>query len=170
MVSVLATATAAAGLAVAVASADGGGSVTVRQSSSDLWATVNICHGKLNPPKMGIRAEMPVGSSDERPYMRFRAQFKRNGHWHYVDKGADSGWRSAYSGPFMSEQLGWTFKFKEPLAGQSFLMRGVVRFKWTQGGQVVRRATRVTTGGHPTGDAKHSVSLAHCRIVGPAGQ
>ena len=56
---------------------------------------------------------MPVDSVQQRPYMRFLAQYKQNGKWHFLKKGGDSGWRSAYSGPFMSQEFGWTFKFDE---------------------------------------------------------
>jgi len=149
-------------LAVAMAGADSGRYV-VHTSDGNLWATINFCHGKKNPPSMGVRARMPADNSGERLYMRFYDQYKKDGSWQALDH---SGWRYVGSGQMWWES-GRTFKFKEPLPGQSFLIRGVVKFKWTQGGQVVRRAKRVTTGHHPTGNVKNPYSAAHCRIYGP---
>ena len=154
-----------AALTVTVAGAGPGRYVTA--SDNNLWATINACHGHKKPPSMGVRAHMPVDNQVEREYMRFFAQYKSGGKWHFLKKGGDSGWQSAYTGPFMSQEFGWNFKFDEPGAGKSFLMRGLVKFKWRQNGQVVRRAQRVTTGHHPTGSSSHPYSAAHCRIYGP---
>ena len=150
-------------LAVAMAGAGNGRYVVVTASDSNLWATINSCHGHKNPPSLGVRARMPADSNDERLYMRFYDQFKKDGTWHALDH---SGWRYVGSGQMWWES-GRTFDFKEPLPGQSFLIRGLVKFKWVQGGQVVRRAKRVTTAHHPTGTGKHPFSAAHCRIYGP---
>lgn len=154
----------AAAVAVAVAGADSGPYVVLQTADSNLWATVNFCHGHKLPPTMGVRARMPANSPSERLYMRFYDQFKKDGKWHRLDR---SGWRFVGSGQMWWES-GFQFNFKEPPVGKSFLIRGLVKFKWVQDGKIVRRASRVTTGHHPTGNSANSFSAAHCRIYGPA--
>src|SRR4029077_290236 len=133
-----------------------------RASDTGLWATINACKGKKQPPSMGVRARMPVDNDQQREYMRFYAQFKRDGSWYPLKKGGDSGWQFVGSGPFTSQEFGWNFKFDEPHPGESFLMRGLVKFRWKQNGKVVRKAKRYTSGGHPTSGGPHTFSAAHC--------
>jgi hypothetical protein len=110
---------------------------------------------------------MPADNPQQNLYMRFIAQYKQNGKWHRLKHGGDSGWQSLGSG-FVSQESGWNFYFTEPAAGQSFLMRGLVKFRWKQNGQIVRSASRVTHGGHR--DKPKDYSAAHCRISGPPAQ
>lgn len=163
---VAAVAAVVAVLTGALAGAESGRYVVVQTSDSNLWATINFCHGHKNPPEIGVRARMPADNNRQRLYMRFYDQYKKDGKWHRLDH---SGWKYVGSGQMWWE-FGWTFKFQEPLPGQSFLTRGVVKFKWVEDGQVVRRAKRFTSGNHPTGNAKHPYSAAHCRIYGPLTQ
>jgi hypothetical protein len=73
------------------------------------------------------------------------------------------------------KESGRTFRFSKPRPGASYLMRGYVQYQWRKkrkhhrGWRVVRRAHRVTTGGHPgTTDADpKGYSAAHCRIATP---
>jgi len=156
----------AAVFAVAVAGA-GNGQYVVHASDNALWATVNVCHAKKGQRAMGVRGHMPVDDKNQREYMRFYAQYKHDGAWHFLTKGGDSGWRSAYTGPFTSQEFGWTFNFDTPPPGKSFLMRGLVKFRWKLHGKIVRSAKRYTSGGHPTGSSPHPHSSANCRIYGP---
>ena len=152
-----------AGVAVVGAAGGSSGRYVTYSADSQLWATVNVCHGHRNPPTMGVRARMPADNARENLNMRFYAQFKQSGKWHALQH---SSWQSLGSGPFMWQEAGWNFKFTQPGSAKSFLMRGMVKFRWKQNGQVVRSAKRYTSGGHPTGGS-HSFSAAHCRIYGP---
>ena len=96
--------------------------------------------------------------------MRFIAQYRHDHKWHRLKHGGDSGWQSLGSG-FVSQESGWNFYFDQPAAGQSFLMRGLVKFRWKENGSIVRRATRTTTSGHKA--SPKAYSAATCKISGP---
>ena len=138
--------------------------------SRHLWATVNICDTKAHPDTLGVRASMPgSGRKRERMFMRFRAQVFSNttNLWQeFEGKGTDSGWVEVGSARFKARQSGWTFPFRLS-KGQSYVLRGKVRFEWRRGKKVVRRAVKRTTGGHRTSVADpKGFSRATCRIAG----
>jgi hypothetical protein len=136
--------------------------------SRHLWATVNTCDTRKNPDTLGIRASMPgSGKAEERMYMRFRAQYfsEADNRWHnFTTRATDSGWQRVGSARFKARQSGWNFQFR-PRKGQSFELRGAVRFEWRRGSKVVRRASKRTTAGHGTAvsDPK-GYSSGTCRI------
>ena len=136
-------------LAVTAATALAGGSST--------WATVNICDTTAHPDEIGIRAAMPA-RHDTTEQLRFRVQYRdlSDGRWKPV-LGADSGWRRR-----RGRGTGWSFE----VTGRGTILRGVVRYRWIRNGHVVRRARRVTEGGHPqtTGADPEDFSAATCRI------
>jgi len=115
-----------------------------------LWATVNVCDTADHPDTIGIRGSMPgSGISSERMFMRFQIQFlaRSDGKWHNVGKAGDSGFLPVGSGKYAQRQSGRNFTIKPPSEG-SYRLRGAVTFEWRQGGEVVRRARKRTTGGH----------------------
>jgi hypothetical protein len=126
----------------------------------DLWATVNICDTVDYPDTIGIRASMPGNRRRprQRMYVRFGVQwFSREAQrWHNL-AGGRSDWIKMGSARFESRQDGYSFVLDPPL-GSSFVLRGVVHFKWRdrrhRDGRVrwvtVRKRRENTRGGHPS--------------------
>ena len=133
----------------------------------DLWATVNICDTKKHPDMLGIRARMPGNELRQRMYMRFTAQFRKDGRWKAVENGR-SRWIKAGSAQDEYQERGFTFPIRAE-EGTSFLLRGYVEFEWRKAGRVTKRRTRITTGGHETrGADPRGFSAGRCRIEGGA--
>jgi hypothetical protein len=137
-------------LAVTAASAMAG--------NGSVWATVNVCDTADHPDEIGIRAAMPARRRTTE-LLRFRVQYRdlSDGRWRPV-RGADSGWV-----PRRGRGTGWSFE----VAGEGTqILRGVVLYRWVRHGHIVRRARRVTEGGHPstTGADPEDFSAATCRI------
>jgi hypothetical protein len=114
------------------------------------WATVNVCDTVGHPDGVGVRAWMPGRRrADVLLELRIRLQFRRAGEWVAV-RGADSGWILAGSGGERSAEAGQTFTVTPPRARRAYVLRGRVHFRWrATDGTVLRRAIRVTHGGHP---------------------
>ena len=132
------------------------------------WATINVCDSKQ--PAFGVRGRMPGdGSTTERMYMRFTAQYKGKHGWQRLGHGR-SPWVSVGSARFQFQESGWSFGLARPAHGQSFVLRGFVEFEWrtTTNGHtsVVRRARAYTQTGHPKtqGARPRNLSLAVCTI------
>jgi len=134
------------------------------------WATVNVCDTTGHPDGIGIRGAMPgTGVRDDELFMRLQVQFFRraDGSWRGLGRGADSGFLDVGHGAARVRQAGQTFTLSPPAAGQpAFLLRGLVTFEWRRGGQVVRRARRVTSAGHDDaiGADPAGFSAATCSI------
>jgi len=134
------------------------------------WATVNVCDTTGHPDGIGIRGAMPgTGDRDDELFMRLQVQFFRraDGSWRGLGRGADSGFLDVGHGAARVRQAGQTFTLSPPAAGQpAFLLRGLVTFEWRRGGQVVRRARRVTSAGHDDaiGADPAGFSAATCSI------
>ena len=130
----------------------------------DLWATVNVCDTAAHPDEIGVRASMPGPAARPGLYVRFRVQYRdaADGRWRYVAD-ADSGWRRVGRGRGRPVESGWSFQLS---GAKPQLLRGVARFQWRRGGHVVRRARRLTAGGHrSTAGADPPVfSSASCQI------
>jgi len=133
-----------------------------------LWATVNVCDTAGHPDGIGIRGSMPgTGEGADRLFMRFRVQFRgRGGRWRTIGPAGDSGWVDVGSGRAKARQAGRTFTVRPPGAGRAFVLRGLVLFQWRRGSTVLRRARRVTRGGHPRtpGADPPDASAATCTI------
>ena len=120
----------------------------------ELWATVNICDTESHPSEIGIRASLPARTVQ----LRFRVQYRdsADGRWRWV-RGANSGWHKD-----RARESGWSFE----VAGDGTrILRGVVNYRWTKRGKVVRR-TRLTEVGHQStaGADPADFSAATCRI------
>ena len=98
--------------------------------SPDLWATVNICDTATNPNTIGIRASIPGTGKNHRMYMRFEAQFFDRTKNRFVPSGSSSKWSYVGSARFRSVQFGFSFAFAPPPAGEQFVFRGKVDFRW----------------------------------------
>ena len=162
--------------AVALPVATSGAVVTV-DGSRHLWATVNLCDPAepptgIGPDTIGIRASMP-GSRDGREimYMRFRLQFFKDADskWHNVSSGlSDSGWTRVGFARYKARQGGrYFFDVKAPTGKTTVLLRGKVNFEWRLRGEVVRKASKLTTKGHKSsaGSYPDGYSEATCTIT-----
>ena len=151
-------------------------SAEAAKRDKDLWATINICDSKRSPDKLGLRARMPGNGTHQRMYMRFVAQYKDGERWRSLTGTGRSPWLYAGSALFKNREYGYTIPFR-PDAGDSYVLRGLVKFEWRarhhRRGRVVtvvkKRAQRVTSAGHKTRGAEPAgYSAARCTITGPA--
>jgi hypothetical protein len=153
--------TLALALCVALLAPAGAQAKTVR----DLWATVNLCDTAGSPNTIGVRASMPGNASNQRMYMHFEAQFYSVRLDRFLATGSSTRWMRVGSAKQESVQSGFSFEFAPPPAGEQFVMRGKVGFRWTAKRRgryrVVRSTTRVThagfkgvEGGDPRGSSR----------------
>src|SRR3954454_15040335 len=118
------------------------------RKTTGLWATVNVCDTAAKPNTIGIRGSMPGLERRATLRMRFRVQYLApDGRWLAVRRNADSRWRKVGLRSGGRVESGWSFEFAPPRSGD-VVLRGVVNFQWRRGGKVVRRARRITEGGH----------------------
>jgi hypothetical protein len=118
------------------------------ESSSDTWATVNICDTGAHPNSIGIRAQMPSLGVDAQLSMVFEVEYYSATAGVYKPVPG-----STVSVPLGSSTLGLRQSgFTLPLTPHAGTLRGVVTVQWSVGGQLVGSATRVTTAGHPDAD------------------
>jgi hypothetical protein len=133
----------------------------------DLWATINVCDTPKFPHMMGVRASMPGDAQHTKMYMRFAAQYYDPAKqlWLDVSGYPVSSWVLVGSGQFARRQGGYTFAF-DPPKGKSFVLRGVVDFKWAKKDRVVRTAQLTTTAGHAgtAGADPKGFTAATCEI------
>jgi hypothetical protein len=145
------------------------------EKSRHLWATVNVCDPAsppegIGPDTIGIRASMP-GSRDGREimYMRFRVQFESDADqkWHNITQGGDSGWMKVGRARYKARQSGRNFRLTPPASKTTILLRGKVNYEWRLRGEVVRKATALTTKGHKSsaGAFPAGYSEANCTIT-----
>lgn len=137
-------------------------------ASKGLWASINKCDTSAFPDTVGVRGSMPgLGKRKSIASMRFKVQFKRPSDGAWLDAGPDarSGWKRLGAVTSAVLESGQDFTFEPPANGKHVL-RGVVDYRWSRGGTVVRQRTRVTEAGHPSsagGDPK-GFSAAICSI------
>lgn len=128
--------------------------VPAAAAERELWATVNICDTGAHPNEIGIRASLPARTVQ----LRFRVQYRdgADGRWRWV-RDANSGWNKA-----RGRESGWSFE----VAGDGTqILRGVVNYRWTRRGKVVRRTRRTTVGHRSSAGADPAdFSAATCRI------
>jgi hypothetical protein len=134
------------------------------------WATVNICDTEANPDSMGVRASMSGNGTDQRMWMRFRAEYwsRARQAWTPVSGAGVSPWVQLGSAELARRQAGWTFVFAEPPTGVAFTMRAQVQFEWRRKrprragpSRLVRSEVRTTAtgmrgvrGGDPPGTSR----------------
>lgn len=100
--------------------------------SGRLWATVNICDTERSPNALGVRASVPGNGSSERIYARYTAQWWSGAaqEWKIVGGSGVTDWVYIGDADVTSRQAGWTFRFVQPPAGTTYVMRGVVEVEW----------------------------------------
>jgi hypothetical protein len=141
-----------------------------KPASKPPWATVNVCDTAKRPNAIGIRASMPGDArTGVKLLMRFRVQWRdrADGRWHNLLQGGDSGFVSLGSSR-ARRQTGQIFRYEAPAQGKSQVLRGLVQFRWTLHGRVVRHTTRVTAAGHRSaaGSDPTGYSAAVCTLRG----
>jgi hypothetical protein len=137
--------------------------------SRHLWATIDACSPPDKRGMVGVRGSMPgTGDPTEKMYMRFRIQYQSRGVWHYIGSTADTGFRSVGLATFKARQSGFYFTIP-PVAGTSYVLRGVVNFEWRKAATIKLRAQEVTTAGHLAlaGSDPKGYSAAACRLASP---
>lgn len=138
------------------------------ESSDDLWATVNVCDSPAKPDRLGIRASMPALARRTTMWMRFRVQYlsEVDDKWHNVQKGGVSAWIRVGRGRTGVYEAGQDFAFPPP-AGEKYLLRGAVTFRWKRRGKIVKTVRELTESGHTStrGADPPGYSAATCEIT-----
>jgi hypothetical protein len=126
-----------AGIARASSDGDGG-------DDRPFWATVNICDTKKSPNALGVRTSVPGNGSDERIHARYTAQWWSAAaqEWKTVAGSGVTDWIPLGDADMTSRQAGWTFRFVQPEAGTTYVMRGVVELQWRDQVQAARKSRR----------------------------
>jgi hypothetical protein len=138
------------------------------RTSSDLWATINVCDTPDFPDTIGIRGSMPGLGRRATLWMRFQVQFlaKADGKWHNLDEAADSTWKKIGVARNRVIESGQNFTFLPPADGGTHTLRGAVWFKWVVRGRVVGKLREITESGHRStaGADPAGYSAAICQI------
>jgi hypothetical protein len=108
------------------------------------WATVNICDTEASPNALGVRASVPGNGSDERIFARYTAQWWSSAaqEWKTVAGSGVTDWVRLGDADMTSRQSGWTFRFVQPAAGTTYVMRGVVELEWRDEVQVAKKSRK----------------------------
>jgi hypothetical protein len=138
------------------------------RTSTQLWATINVCRPADQPHTLGVRGSMPGdGRAGDKMFMSFRVQYIDPVKKRWVNLSIDA------KAPFgavgdgrKSRQSGTSFTIT-PVAGRpAFTMRGVVRFEWRRAGTVLLSLSRATSAGRQSveGADPAGFSAATCLI------
>jgi hypothetical protein len=102
------------------------------KAARPFWATVNICDTAKSPNALGVRTSVPGNGSNERIYARYTAQWWSGAKqkWLTVGGSGVTDWIKLGTADMSSRQAGWTFRFVQPPAGTTYVMRGVVELQW----------------------------------------
>jgi len=113
------------------------------------WATVNVCDTAKSPNALGVRASVPGNGSTERIFARYTAQWWSGAEqkWLTVAGSGVTDWIKLGTADMSSRQAGWTFRFVQPPAGTTYVMRGVVELQWRH--KEARKARRFDTARRP---------------------
>jgi hypothetical protein len=108
------------------------------------WATVNICDTEKSPNALGVRTSVPGNGSGERIFARYTAQWWSGAKqkWLTVGGSGVTDWVLLGGAAMSSRQAGWTFRFVQPPAGTTYVMRGIVELQWRHRGKAARKARR----------------------------
>jgi hypothetical protein len=121
----------------------------VRQAkaSPDLWATVNVCDTADHPDQIGIRGQVPGLGFRTRILMSVTVQYYSSTTQRFESTSAtqDIDLGLLQKG---SQQAGYTFPFKPPVAGQTYVLRGVIDVRWRLGSKTLGSAVVHTKHGY----------------------
>ncbi len=136
-------------------------------TSTQLWATIDVCNPPDQPDTVGIRGSMPGdGESNQTMYMRFRLQYEAaSKKWVDLTTEAGSGF-VAVGRAKSTRQAGRSFQLVPVPGKPAFMLRGVVSFEWRRGSTVVTSVARPTTAGRQSlaGADPAGYSAATCSI------
>ena len=120
----------------------------VQDVDRPFWATVNICDTAGSPNALGVRTSVPGNGSDERIWSRYTAQWWSSAaqEWKTVGGSGVTDWVHIGTADMSARQAGWTFRFVQPPAGSTYVMRGVVEFEWRDEVGSARRARKAHRG------------------------
>ena len=112
------------------------------------WATVNVCDTTKSPNALGVRTSVPGNGSDERIWARYTAQWWSGAdqEWKTVGGSGVTDWVILGDADMTFRQAGWTFRFVQPPAGTTYVMRGVVELQWRDQVQVSRKLRNARRG------------------------
>lgn len=115
------------------------------------WATVNICDTAKSPNALGIRTSVPGNGSNQRIFARYTAQWWSGAQqeWLTVAGSGVTDWIELGTADMSSRQAGWTFRFVQPPAGATYVMRGVVELEWRDRAAAARKARQGRTARRP---------------------
>ena len=143
-----------------------GGPAVGATSGDNFWATLNICDTLKHPNGLGVRGRMPGDGTNKQMWMRFFAQYRKDGVWRPLASGGVSPWVRLGTADVRWRATGWTF-IVQIKPGQRFKMRGLVKYQWRRNGNVLRSAQKYTTAGHNAGEADPpGYSEATCFVTG----
>ena len=93
---------------------------------------MNICDTKASPNALGVRTSVPGNGSDERIWARYTAQWWSSAaeEWKTVGGSGVTDWVYLGVADMSSRQAGWTFRFVQPPAGTTYVMRAAVEYEW----------------------------------------
>lgn len=119
----------------------------IEDGERPFWATVNICDTSNSPNALGIRTSVPGNGSDERIWARYTAQWwsAATHEWKTVGGSGITDWNYVGTADMSARQSGWTFRFVQPPAGTTYVMRGVVEVQWRDAPATARNARRPGT-------------------------
>jgi len=102
------------------------------EAKRPFWATVNICDTTKSPNSLGVRTSVPGNGSKQRIFARYTAQWwsAADQEWLTVGGSGVTDWVGMGNAEMTARQAGWTFRFVEPAAGTTYVMRGVVELEW----------------------------------------
>ena len=102
------------------------------KAARPFWATVNVCDTAKSPNALGVRTSVPGNGSNERIFARYTAQWWSGAEqkWLTVAGSGVTDWIKLGTADMSSRQAGWTFRFVQPPAGTTYVMRGVVELQW----------------------------------------
>ena len=106
------------------------------------WATVNICDTAKSPNALGVRTSVPGNGTGQRIFARYTAQWwsAAEQEWLTVAGSGVTDWVALGRADMSSRQAGWTFRFVQPPAGTTYVMRGIVELQWR--GKSARKGRR----------------------------
>jgi hypothetical protein len=120
----------------------------VQDADRPFWATVNICDTSGSPNALGVRTSVPGNGSDERIWSRYTAQWWSSAaqEWKTVGGTGVTDWVLIGTADMSARQAGWTFRFVQPPAGSTYVMRGVVELEWRDEVGSARKARKARRG------------------------
>jgi hypothetical protein len=118
------------------------------ESSTSLWATVNICNSKAQPHTIGIRGQMPTLGFPAWLSMKITLNYWDTNEKRFTPV-SSNGTRLIRLGRWSTnlQQGGWSVQIDT-----GALLNATVQFFWRREGVLLGRKTLTTTAGHPGAD------------------